>query len=64
MLNNGQRLPQKGDMEKGWLQCHKEGYIQSFELLRRQPGVLDRNPVQSNSKRTKKRKLEFIIVMS
>ena len=28
----------------------------SFELLRRQPGVLDRNPVQSNSKRTKKRK--------
>ncbi|GFH46363.1 hypothetical protein CTEN210_02837 [Chaetoceros tenuissimus] len=28
----------------------------SFELLRRQPGVLDRNPVQRNLGRTKKRK--------
>jgi hypothetical protein len=37
--------------------CGEDGDLErSFELLRRQPGVLDRNPVQSNSKRTKTRK--------
>ena len=37
--------------------CGEDGDLErSFELLRRHPGVLDRNPVQRKRKRAKKRK--------